>query len=138
MLSSQDQRSQYLSCTSNEIGFDSSHNIPEEESQEQSDLSATDTCASTLIRKINPPPGIKFGVHLQHILSSHHGVDLKVYNEIINSIQYHVAVHKTDFGTTKLYNRNELTSKLSNLYNLNQLKPKMYRVTLSDSTHFST
>lgn len=26
---------------------------------------------------LNPPPGVKFGVHLQHVISSHRGVDLK-------------------------------------------------------------
>jgi hypothetical protein len=33
---------------------------------------------------INPPPGIKFGIHLQQELLSHHGVDLSLYNDIID------------------------------------------------------
>ena len=37
---------------------------------------------------INPPPGVKFCIHLQNILSSHHGVDLNLYNEIIDLIKY--------------------------------------------------
>lgn len=40
---------------------------------------------------LNPPPGITFGIHLQHILSSHRGVDLKLYNEIIYLIKMHAA-----------------------------------------------
>ena len=29
-------------------------------------------------RNINPPPGIKFGIHLQQVLLSHRGVDLSL------------------------------------------------------------
>ena len=47
---------------------------------------------------LNPPPGIKFGIHLQHILSSHRGVDLKVYDEIIDLIKFHSA-QDSNFST---------------------------------------
>ena len=85
-------------------------------------------------RNINPPPGIKFGIHLQQVLLSHRGVDLSLYNDIINTIHHHSSVQKTDFSTTKLYHRNELTSTLSTLYNLNELKPMLHSVTLSDGS----
>ena len=83
---------------------------------------------------LNPPPGVKFGVHLQHLISSHRGVDLKLYDEIIDLIHVHATTHATDFGNHKLYHRNELTMTLSNLYNLGDLKPILHNVTLSDSS----
>ena len=54
-------------------------------------------------RNINPLPGIKFGIHLQQVLLSHRGVDLSLYNDIINTIHHHSSVQKTDFSTTKLH-----------------------------------
>lgn len=136
MLGKSDEQ-QFVS-SSDDIDFDNSDNFNNHNDQQSQDsstlVSTTETCASSLIRHINPPPGIKFGIHLQHILSSHRGVDLKLYNEIIHTIQYHATVQNIDFRTTKLYNRNELTMKLSNLYNLNELKQTMHQVTMSDSS----
>jgi len=43
---------------------------------------------------LNPPPGIKFGIHLQHILSSHRGVDLKFVVHGFTSA--HLAVGSSD------------------------------------------
>ena len=48
---------------------------------------------STLICNINPMPGIKFGTHLQQVLLSHHGVDLSLYDEIIDTIKHHSPTH---------------------------------------------
>ena len=96
MLARSDQ--QHLLLPSNDIDFENSddfNNDNVQQSQDSSMLSTTKTCASSLIRHINPPPGIKFGIHLQHILSSHQGIDLKLYNEIIHTIQYHATVKKT-------------------------------------------
>ena len=42
---------------------------------------------------INPPPGVKFCIHLQNILLSHHGVDLNLYDEIIDLIKHHARSH---------------------------------------------
>ena len=50
---------------------------------------------------LNPPPGVKFGVHLQHVISSHRGVDLKLYDEIIDLIHLHATTHDTDFSNHK-------------------------------------
>jgi hypothetical protein len=58
---------------------------------------------------LNPPPGVKFGVHLLHVISSHRGVDLKLYDEIIDLIKNHATTQDTDFATHKLYHRKELT-----------------------------
>jgi len=38
----------------------------------------TVTSTSSIQRSINPPSGIKFGIHLHEILSSHRGVDLSL------------------------------------------------------------
>lgn len=82
---------------------------------------------------LNPPPGIKFGIHLQHILSSHRGVDLKLYDEIIDLIKMHGA-QDNNFSTSQLYHRNELTKNVAKLYNLTELQPRLHNVTLSDSS----
>ena len=99
MLARSDQH--HLLSPSNDIDFDNSddfNNNNDQQSQDSSTIvSTTETCATSLIRHINPPPGIKFGIHLQHILSSHQGVDLKLYNEIIHTIQYHATVQNIDF-----------------------------------------
>jgi len=88
-----------------------------------------------LRRDINPPPGVKFGIHLQHLISSHRGVDLKLYDEIIDLIQFHATTQDTNFSTNKLvYHRKELTKTLSQLYNLHDLQPALHNVTLSDSS----
>ena len=96
------------------------------------------TAASTNVynikRGINPPPGVKFGIHLQHIISSHHGVDLKLYDKIIDLIHYHATTQENNFSTNKLYHRKELTNTLLQLYNLNGLKPTLHNVMLSDSS----
>ena len=70
---------------------------------------------------LNPPPGVKFGIHLQHVISSHRGVDLKLYDDIIDLIKTHATTQNTDFSKHKLYHRNELTRTLTTLYNLNDL-----------------
>jgi hypothetical protein len=72
----------------------------------------TVTSTSSIQRSINPPSGIKFGIHLHEILSSHCGVDLSLYNEIIDTVKFHSTVHKTDFLATKLYHWKELTTTL--------------------------
>jgi len=85
-------------------------------------------------RDLNPPPGVKFCIHLQHIISSHRGVDLALYDEIVDLIKFHATTQDTDFSTNKLYHRNELSKTLTELYNLQALKPKLHSVVLSDST----
>jgi len=85
-------------------------------------------------QNLNPPLGIKFGIHLQHILSSHRGVDLKLYDEIIDLIKYHASTQATDFTNNKLYHRQELTTTVAKLYNLTELQPTLHNVTLSDSS----
>ena len=83
---------------------------------------------------LNPPPGVKFGIHLQRVISSHRGVDLKLYDDIIDLIKTHATTQNTDFSKHKLYHRNELTRTLTTLYNLNDLRPKLHNVTMSDSS----
>lgn len=80
------------------------------------------------------PPGVKFGIHLEHILSSHRGVDLKLYDEIIDLIHHYATTQDMDFRTTKLYHRKQLTKTLSKLYNLADLEPQMHHVSLSNSS----
>ena len=65
MLARSDE--QQLLSPSNDIDFDNSdhfNNGDDQQSQDSSKLSTTETCASSLIRHISPPPGIKFGIHL--------------------------------------------------------------------------
>jgi hypothetical protein len=83
---------------------------------------------------INPPPGVKFCIHLQNILSSHRGIDLNLYDEIIDLIKYHATKRETNFSTNKLYHRDELTATLSSLYNLHDLRPNLHNVTISDGS----
>ncbi len=82
----------------------------------------------------NPPPGVKFCIHLHHIISSHRSVDLAMYDEIIELIKFHAMTQDTDFATNKLYHRNELTKTLTELYNLNALQPQLHQVILTDSS----
>ncbi len=85
-------------------------------------------------RDLNPPPGVKFCIHLQQIISSHRGVDLALYEEIIDLIKFHAKTQDTDFATNKLYHRNKLTKTLTELYNLNALQPQLHQVVLTDSS----
>jgi hypothetical protein len=85
-------------------------------------------------KDLNPPPGVKFGIHLQHVISAHRGVDLKLYDEIIDLIKLHATTQSTDFATHKLYHRKELTTTLSSLYNLGDLKPRLRNVSMSDAS----
>jgi len=80
------------------------------------------------------PPGAEFGIDLQNILSSHRGVDLKLYDEITDLVSYHSTTRNTDFSKVKLYHRKELTSTMTSLYNLQHLKHTIHNVTLSDSS----
>jgi len=50
--------------------------------------------SSSIQQSINPPSGIKFGIHLHEILSSHRGVDLSLYDEIIDTIKFYSTVQK--------------------------------------------
>jgi hypothetical protein len=74
--------------------------------------------SSSIQRSINPPSGITFGIHLHEILSSHHGVDLSLYDEIIDTIKIYSTVQKTDFSATKLYHKKELTKLYQTYTNL--------------------
>ncbi len=94
----------------------------------------TVTSTSSIQRSINPPSCIKFGIHLHEILSSHRGVDLSLYDEIIDTIKFHSTVYKTDFLATELYHWKELTTTLSKLYQFNKMKPVMHRITISDGS----
>ena len=85
-------------------------------------------------RQVNLPAGVQFGIHLQHILSKHRGVDLKLFDEITDLVCHHANVQKTDFSSAKLYHRNELTSAVSSLYNLQHLKHTLHQVQLMDTS----
>jgi hypothetical protein len=92
------------------------------------------TSSPSIQQSINPPSGIKFGIHLHEILSSHCGVDLSLCDENTDTIEFHSTVQKTDFSDTKLHNRKELTTTLSNLYQFNEMKPHMHQVTISNGS----
>jgi hypothetical protein len=80
-------------------------------------------------RSLIVPRGIQFGIQLQHIISSHRGVDLKLFDKIMNLIK---CFSNTDFSSVKLYHRKEFTSTITSLYNLHHLKHSVYNVQLSD------
>ncbi len=80
------------------------------------------------------PLGAQFGIDLQHLLSSHRGVDLKLYDQITDLVGYHSTTRNTDFTKVKLYHRNELICTLTSLYNLQHLKHTIHNVMLSDSS----
>ena len=80
------------------------------------------------------PPGLQFGIHLQRVLSSHRGVDLKLHDEIMDLIELHSRGRNTDLSTVKLYRRNELMATLTTVYNMHHLKHTTHNVTLSDSS----
>ena len=67
-------------------------------------------------------------------MSSHRGVDLSLYDEIIDVIKFHTSIQKTDLSVTKLYHRKDLTATLSSLYQLNELKPLMQQIAISDGS----
>jgi hypothetical protein len=80
------------------------------------------------------PPGLQFGIHLQRVLLSHRGVDLKLHDEIMDLIELHSRGRKTDLSTVKLYRRSEVMSTLTTVYNMHHLKHTTHNVTLSDSS----
>ena len=103
------------------------------------DEQINDACETTIVsssssiqQNINPPSSIKFGIYLHEIFSSHCGVYLSLYDEIIDTIKFHSTVQKTDFSATQLYHLKELTTALSNLYQFNEMKPVMHQVTISE------
>ena len=108
-----DQHELHLASTEN-LEIDNNCNFEPANDEQISTARETTTVTSTssIQRSINPPSGIKFGIHLHEILSSHRGVDLSLYDEIIDTIKFHSTIHKTDFSATKLYHRKELTKNL--------------------------
>jgi hypothetical protein len=130
-----DQRQSYFASTEDlEVDHNCEFEPANDEQIDNARETTTVTSTSSIQRSINPPSGIKFGIHLHEILSSHRGVDLSLYDEIIDTIKYHSTVHKTDFSATKLYHRKELTTTLSDLYKFNEMKPVMHKVTISDGS----
>jgi hypothetical protein len=83
------------------------------------------------VRSLIVPPGLQFGIQLQHIISSHRGVDLKLFDEITDLVK---SFSNTDFSSVKLYHRKELTSTITSLYNLHHLKHSVCNVQLSDQS----
>ena len=83
------------------------------------------------MRSLIVPRGIQFGIQLQHIISSHRGVDLKLFDEITDLIK---CFSNTDFSSVKLYHWKEFTSTITSLYNLHHLKHSVYNVQLSDQS----
>ena len=99
-----DQRQSFIASTKD---FDVDNNCDFKLSHDEQ---INDTCSTTIVsscssiqQNINPTSGIKFGIHLHEILSSHCGVDLSLYDEIIDTIKFHSTQQKTDFSATKLY-----------------------------------
>ena len=76
------------------------------------------------------PSGIIYQLHLNNILSSHRQVDLSLFNEINECVQYHAQERKVDFASEKLYKREQLVEIATNVYNLHGLKPTLNHVTL--------
>ena len=118
----------------NDNNFDFEVDISETLEEHTNTSSSTNCLVNFSHASMNLPPGVKFGIHLQHILSSHRGVDLKLFDDITNLIKYHAIVETTNFSSVKLYQRNELTTSLSSLYNLHHLKPILHQVQLTDSS----
>ncbi len=130
-----DQRQLYFSSTEDlEVDNNCDFEPANDEQIDNAHETTTVTSTSSIQRSINPPCGIKFGIHLHEILSSHCGVDLSLYDEIIDTIKFHSTVHKTDFSATKLYHQKELTKTLSDLYKFNVIKPVMHKVTITDGS----
>ena len=80
------------------------------------------------------PSGIMYQLHLNNILSSHRQVDLSLFDEINQCVQYHAQEHNVDFATEKLYSREQLVEIATDVYNLHGLKPTLNHVTLSDKS----
>ena len=99
-----DQRQPYFESTED---FDVDSNCDFEHAHDEQINYACDTTivssSSSIQQNIHPPSGIKFGIHLHEILSSHCGVDQSLNDEIINTIKFHSTQQKTDFSATKLY-----------------------------------
>ena len=83
-------------------------------------------------RHVVLPPGIIYQVHQQHILTGHRGVDLNLGKELNECVQYHASTHNVDFGTVKMYERDDLVKVLTIMYNLHEMKPTMCRLKLSN------
>ena len=90
-----DQRQSYFASTKdlevdNNCDFEPANNEQLDNAYETTIV----TSSSSIQRSINPPSGIKFGIHLHEIFSSHRGVDLSLYDEIIDTIKFHSTVQK--------------------------------------------
>ena len=64
------------------------------------------------------PSGIIYQLHLNNILSSHRQVDLSLFDEINECVQYHAQERKVDFASEKLYKREQLVEIATDVYNL--------------------
>ena len=80
------------------------------------------------------PPSVMFQLHMHNILSSHRQVDLSLFKEINDCVQYHADTHKVDFANCKMYSCEELIRAVTEIYNLHGMKPTMNRVKLSDES----
>lgn len=124
----------YACHGANDYGTDSDFHLGQEQNSTSEEINNASNDRYKFRKDLNPPPGVKFGIHLQHVISAHRGVDLKLYDEIIDLIKFHATTQSTDFTTHKLYHQNELTKTISSLYNLGDLKPIQHNITLSDSS----
>ena len=68
------------------------------------------------------------------MLSTHRGVDLNLFDDIINLIEYWATDRRLDFRSAKYYRRASLINLLSKMYNLNALKPKINTVQIFEDT----
>jgi len=90
-----DQRQPYFASTKDlEVDINCDFEPANNEQIDNACETTTVTSTSLIQRSINPSSGIKFGIHLHEIFSSHCGVDLSLYNEIIDTIKFHSTVQK--------------------------------------------
>ena len=99
--------------SADDYGAKSEFDVEQESNSAPDEVNNASNDRYKFLSDLNPPPGVKFGVHLQHVISSHRGVDLKLYDEIIDLIKMHATTQDTDFATHKLYHRNELRTHQS-------------------------
>ena len=73
-----------------------------------------------------------FQVHLEDILRSHRGIDLNLHKKIVDCVKFHAKVHKLDFATTQMHSREQLIKSITDIYNLEGMKPIMCHVSLAN------
>ena len=76
---------------------------------------------------------VLFQIHMEHAIHNHREVDQSVMDDVIKIIQLH-ASRGLDINTAHLVSRETLVKMIAESFNLHHLKPRIYKVPISQGT----